>query len=452
MKRPVRIIVVGGNAAGPAAASKAKRFNPNADVILFEASEFISTGTCEMPYVLSGEIDDYRKIVFFSPSSFQEEKGVKVFVKHFVEEIDTKNKQVVAKDLVEDKLLNYDYDKLILATGSKAKILPGFDTQLKNVFTLKNVNDLIRLNEFISKEKVLTATVIGSGYIGLEAVESLNKRNITVEVIEKESKPLPGADEEFDDEILKILNRNKIEFIGNSDNIEPVISSDRLLGVRLEDKFIKTDLVLLSVGFEPDAYLAHSAKLEIGKSGAIKVDRYLKTSDRFIYAAGDNVEVINAVTGKLDYIPLAAHAYELGHFAGENAAGGNVKYDPLVKNITVKIFDKFFASVGLSYSDAVKNGFEVEAAFVKARNLVGVMPGSDYVFGKVLTDKNSRRIIGGSFLGGKEVSGYADLLSALIKLKTSASTLSKINYNYTPPLSPFINLLSIIGKNFSENL
>jgi NADPH-dependent 2,4-dienoyl-CoA reductase/sulfur reductase-like enzyme len=452
MKRPVRIIVVGGNAAGPAAASKAKRFNPNADVILFEASEFISTGTCEMPYVLSGEIDDYRKIVFFSPSSFQKEKGVKVFVKHFVEEIDTKNKQVVAKDLVEDKLLNYDYDKLILATGSKAKILPGFDTQLKNVFTLKNVNDLIRLNEFISKEKVLTAIVIGSGYIGLEAVESLNKRNITVQVIEKESKPLPGADEEFDDEILKILNRNKIEFIGNSDNIEPVISSDRLLGVRLEDKFIKTDLVLLSVGFEPDAYLAHGAKLEIGKSGAIKVDRYLKTSDRFIYAAGDNVEVINAVTGKLDYIPLATHAYELGHFAGENAAGGNVKYDPFVKNITVKIFDKFFASVGLSFSDAVKNGFEVEAAFVKARNLVGVMPGSDYVFGKVLTDKNSRRIIGGSFLGGKEVSGYADLLSALIKLKASASTLSKINYNYTPPLSPFINLLSIIGKNFSENL
>jgi pyruvate/2-oxoglutarate dehydrogenase complex dihydrolipoamide dehydrogenase (E3) component len=308
------------------------------------------------------------------------------------------------------------------------------------------------LNEFISKEKVLTAIVIGSGYIGLEAVESLNKRNITVQLIEKESKPLPGADEEFGDEILKILGRNNIEFIGNVNEVEPVISGDRLLGVKLGDKFIETDLVLFSIGFEPDTYLARSAKLEIGKSGAIKVDRYLKTSDRFIYAAGDNVEVINAVTGKPDYIPLATHAYELGHFAGENAAGGNVKYDPFVKNITVKIFDKFFASVGLSYSDAVKNGFEGEAAFVKARNLVGVMPGSDYVFGKVLADKNSRRIIGGSFLGGKEVSGYADLLSALIKLKASVSTLSRINYNYTPPLSPFINLLSIIGKKFSENL
>jgi NADPH-dependent 2,4-dienoyl-CoA reductase/sulfur reductase-like enzyme len=452
MNRPVRIVVIGGNAAGPAAASKAKRFNPNADVILFEASEFISTGTCEMPYVLSGEIDDFRKIVFYSPASFQEEKSVKVFVKHFVEEIDTKNKQVVVKDLVEDKLLNYDYDKLILATGSKAKTLPGFDTQLKNVFILKNVNDLTRLNEFISKEKVSRAIVIGSGYIGLEAVESLNKRNITVQLIEKESKPLPGADEEFSDEILKILNQNNVEFIGNVDGVEPVISGDRLLGVRLEDKFIETDLVMLSVGFEPDTYVARSAKLEIGNSGAIKVDRYSKTSDRFIYAAGDNVEVINAVTGKPDYIPLATHAYELGHIAGENAAGGNVKYDPFVKNISVKIFDKFFTSVGLSFPKALKNGFEVETAFAKARNLVGVMPGSDYVFGKVLADKISKRIIGGSFLGGKEVSGYADVLSALIKLSAPASTLSIINYNYTPPLSPFINLLSIIGKKLSENL
>jgi len=451
MKRPVRIIVVGGNAAGPAAAAKAKRFNPNADVILFEASEFISTGTCEIPYVLSGEIDDYRKLLFFSPSSFKNEKGVKVYVKQFVEEIDTKNKNVVVKDFIDGKTLNYDYDKLIIATGSKAKTLPGFDTELKNVFTLKNINDLIQINEFITKQKITRAIVIGSGYIGLEAAESLIKRNITVQLIEKENRLLPGADEEFGNEILKILIGNGIEFISEVADLEPIISGDRLLGVKFRGKFIETDLVLLSVGFVPDTYLARSAKLEIGKSGAIKIDSYLRTSDRFIFAAGDSVEVINAVTGKPDYIPLATHAYELGHIAGENAAGGNVKYDPFVKNISVKIFNKFFASVGLSKTEAVKNGLKVVEASAKARNLVGVMPGSDYVIGKVLADKNSKQIIGGSFLGSKEVSGYADLLSALIKLRAPASTLSKINYNYTPPLSPFINLLSIIGKKFSEN-
>ena len=451
MKRHLRIIVIGGNAAGPAAAAKAKRFNPNADVLLFEANEFISTGTCEMPYVLSGEIDGYQKIIFFSPASFQEEKGVKVYVKHLVEAIDKKRKQVIVRSLIEDKIINFDYDKLILTTGSKAKTLPGFDAQLKNVFTLKNINNLIRINDFVSKDKVSKAIVIGSGYIGLEAVEALKKRNITVQLIEKEKRPLPGADKEFGDEVLKILINNGIEFIGGVNDLEPVISGDKLLGVNLENNFIKTDLVLLSVGFEPDTFLAQSAKLDIGKSGAIKVDPYLKTSDRFIFAAGDNVEVVNAITGKQDYIPLATNAYQMGHIAGENAAGGNLKYDPFVKNISVKIFDKYFAAVGLSSQEAVKTGIEIKEVSAKTRNLVDVMPGSDYVIGKVLADKNSKRIIGGSFLGGKEVSGYADLLSALIKLKAQVSVLSKINYNYTPPLSPFINLLTIIGKKFSDN-
>jgi NADPH-dependent 2,4-dienoyl-CoA reductase/sulfur reductase-like enzyme len=353
--------------------------------------------------------------------------------------------------LTEDKVIEHDYDRLILATGSIAKSLPGFDTQLKNIFTLKNINDLIRLDDYIKKELVKSAVIIGSGYVGLEAAEALIKRNVQVNIIERESKPLPGADEEFSDEILNILNQNKVEFLGGVNEVEPVITGNKLIAVRIGDKFIETDLVLIAVGFEPDTFLAQSAKLELGKTGAIKVDQYLKTSDRFIYAAGDNVEVINAVKGKPDYIPLATYAYELGHIAGKNAAGGNVKYDPIVKNISVKIFDKFFASVGLSSNEAKRNGFEFEESFAKVRNLVNVMPGSDYVFGKVLADKNSKRIIGASFLGGKEVSGYADLLSALVILKVPALTLSKINYNYTPPLSPFVNLLSIIGKKFPGN-
>ncbi|MCW8803531.1 MAG: FAD-dependent oxidoreductase, partial [Ignavibacteriaceae bacterium] len=236
--------------------------------------------------------------------------------------------------------------------------------------------------------------------------------------------------------------------IGSTKDVEPIVSGDKLIAVRVGDKFIETDMILLSVGFEPNTFLAQSAKLELGKSGALKVDQYLKTSDRFIYAAGDNVEVINAVTGKQSYLPLATFAYDLGHIAGENSAGGNIKFEPVVKNISVKIFDKYFTSIGLSSAEARLSGFELEEVFVKARNLVAIMPGSNFVYGKVLADKNSRRILGASFLGGKEVSGYADLLSALIKLKAPATILSKISYNYTPPLSPFVNLLTLIGKKF----
>lgn len=446
MKRQLRIVVVGGNAAGPAAAAKAKRFNPNADVILLEATEFISTGTCEMPYVLSGEINDYRKIVFYSPESFMNEKGVKVLVKHLVEEIDPIKKQVTVKNLIDDNNITFEYDKLILTTGSSARKLPGFDTQIKNIFALKNINDLIKIDAYIKDESPGNAVVIGSGYIGLEAVESLKKRNLNVTIIEKESRPLPGADSRIGNEILKILEKNGIDFLGEVQEIEPVTAGDKLHSIKLGEKFIETDLVLVSVGFEPDNFLARSAKIEVGKSGGLKIDRYAKTSDRFIYAAGDNVEVLNAITGKPDYIPLATHAYDLGHIAGENAAGGNVKYDPFVKNISVKIFNNFFTSVGLSKSEAERSEFNVEVISAKARNLVAVMPGSDHVLGNLLFDKSSSKILGASFWGGREVSGYADIISALIKSNIPATMLSKINYNYTPPLSPFINLLSIIGK------
>ncbi|MBT8382020.1 MAG: FAD-dependent oxidoreductase [Ignavibacteriaceae bacterium] len=446
MKKQVRIIVVGGNAAGPAAAAKAKRINPNADVILFEASEFISTGTCEMPYVLSGEIDDYRKIVFFSSESFMNKKGVKVFVKHLVEEIDSQKKQVTVKNLLDDQISTFSYDTLILTTGSKARMLPVFDKQVKNIFTFKSVNDLIRINKYLSEGKVKNALVIGSGYIGLEVVESLIKRNVKVKVVEKESRPLPAEDKRFGDEILKLFHDYNVEFIGDVKETEPVLSDEKLLAVKVDENIIETDLVLVSVGFEPDNFLARLAKIDLGKSGGIKIDQYAKTSNRFIYAAGDNVEVLNAVTGKQDYIPLATHAYNLGHTAGENAAGGNVKYDPFVKNISVKIFDKYFASVGLSKLEAKSNGFDVKIISVKARNLVAVMPRSDFVLGNLLVDKNKNKILGASFWGGSEVSGYADIISSLIKLNAPANMLSKINYNYTPPLSPFINLLSIIGK------
>jgi NADPH-dependent 2,4-dienoyl-CoA reductase/sulfur reductase-like enzyme len=448
MNRPVKIIVVGGNAAGPAAAAKAKRVNPNADVLLFEASEFISTGTCEMPYVLSGDIEDYRKIIFHSPTSFQEEKSVKVYVKHFVQEIDLKKKIIIVKDLIEDKITPYEYDRLILTTGSKAKTLPGFDTQLQNIFVLKNITDLVQIDKYIKEQKVERAIIIGSGFIGLESAEALTKRNIKVKIIDKESRPLPATDFEFSDEILKLLSKNKIEFTGNVKEIEPVLTQNKCIGVRIKEKFIETDLILLSVGFEPDSLLAQSAKLDLGKSGAIKVDNYLKTSDRFIYAAGDNVEFINYVTLKPEYIPLATHAYDMGHTAGENATGGNVKYEPFVKNISVKIFDKFFVSVGLTEAEAIRSDFKFNKSFARARNLVSVMPSSDNVFGKVMEELNNKRIIGASFLGGKEVSGYADLISALIKLKSQASLLARINYNYTPPLSPFVSLLKILGKNF----
>ncbi len=446
MIKPKRIIVVGGNAAGPAAAARAKRVNPNADVIMFEAGNFISTGTCEMPYVLSGEIKDYNEIVFFSPESFFRKKGVKVFTNHIVKEINPKNRELLVKDVYENNLLTFSYDSLILCTGSSARVLPHFNAELKNVFSLKNISDLIGINDFITEKNIKKVIIIGSGYIGLETAEALTKKNIEVTLLDKEGSPMPTAEKELQAEIYEIIKRNKIKFIGEIKEVDPIIYDENVKSVKVDDEFIETDLVILSVGFSPDTFLAENAKLELGKSGGIKVDKNLRTTSNRIYAAGDNCEVINAVTNKPDYIPLATSAYTYGHIAGENAAGGNLAAEPVVKNAAVKFFNTYFTFVGLTSNDSKKAGLKFKTVSVKVPNIVNVMPQSREVFGKLIFDAESKRILGAEFYGDKEVSGYADIISSLIKLNQNTQALTKINYNYTPPLSPFINPLYLLGK------
>ncbi len=448
MITPRRIIVVGGNAAGPAAAAKAKRTNPNAEVILFEAGDFISTGTCEMPYVLSGQIRDVNDIVFFNAGSFKKEKGVDVYLKHKVEGINRRDKTILVRNFSGEKLNEIRYDKLILTTGSKAKQIPGLRADAKNVFTLKSVNDLILLTDYIRTAGVKKAAVIGSGYIGLEIVDALKNLMIEVSLFEKEQLPLPSSEAEIGLLIKELLRNNEIDFWNNAGSLKVNYSenNDYVMSLEVEGRILEFDLYIIAAGFIPNTELAEGANLETGKDKAIKIDNKLKTSDANIYAAGDNVEVINAVTRRPDYIPLATVAYQYGHAAGENAAGGNAFAEPVIKNLSVKILGKYFISTGLSSAEADRHGFVYNTVSEVVPSLVKVMPESSNVFGKIIFEKDSKKIIGASFFGGKEVSGYGDLISMLIKTKQPADILSKINYNYTPPLSPFVNLLYVLGK------
>jgi len=441
-----RIIVVGGNAAGPAAAAKAKRVNPNAKVTLFEAGSFISTGTCEIPYVLSGEINSYEDIVYYSAGTFLNKKGVEVFVNHLVESIDRRGKNITVKDLQTDRTFIQPYDSLILSTGSIAKRIPGFYKELKNVFQLKTIDDLVKVKKYIESNPVQTVTIIGSGYIGIEASEALIKKDLKVILLEREKLPLPNAEAEISKKVLTELENNSVQFIGCIENIEPFIKEDVVISVKVDDEYIQTELILLTVGISPNNTLAEKAKLELGKFGGIKVDKKLRTSDRNIFAAGDNIETVNAITGKPDYLPFAAYAHTFGHIAGKNAAGGNVNAEPVIKNVGVKIFNNYFSSVGLDSSEAENSRFKTDTVSAEIPNLVRVMPESKKVFGKLIFDVESRRILGASFFGGKEVSGFADLISSAIYSKQKIDLLENINYNYTPPLSPFINLLSVLGR------
>lgn len=444
MNRPKDIIIVGGNAAGPAAAAKAKRVSPDSNVKMFEASDFISTGTCEMPYVISGEIKSYKDILVYNPSSFRKKKGVEVYTKHLVEEIDRKEKEIRVVDLINGTTHFYHYDKLIITTGAEAKTIKQFSMPAENLFNLKNVSDLIKMKDYISSGQVKNVIIIGSGYIGLETTGAFSSRNFNITVIEREDHPVPMAEPEIQLLVEELLAKNNVRFLGGVKKLKPVYAGEKIESININGRLLESGIIITSVGFKPSVHLADKAKLEIGEFGGIRVDSRLKTSDPHIYSAGDCIEITNAVTGRPYYFPIAALAHDYGHIAGENAVGGNVRVRPVVKNISVKLWDRFLISVGLSSREA--NGFKFKTVTQVANNLVSVMPGSEKVFGKIIYERDSKKMLGAAFMGGKEVSGYGDLISALIKLKQPGSLLSEINFNYTPPLSPYINLLSLLGR------
>lgn len=444
------IIIVGGNAAGPAAAAKAKRISPESNIVLYEAGNFISTGTCEMPYVLSGEIKNFSDIVLFNPESFEKEKGVKVYVNHSVEKIVRRDKKIVVKNIVTNQLYEHAYDKLILATGSRPKIIPGLNHSLKNVFYFKSVSDLLKIKNYLNENRVRKAIIFGAGYIGLETAEALIKLGIETIIADKAKLPMPGAEEEIQKMIFDLLGKNKVEFLGGIIDPKFIIEHDKISSVNINGRFIETDIILSAVGVEPNNDLALGAKLDVGKFGGVKVDNKLKTTDQNIFAAGDNIEVINKITGRPDYFPVATFAQQFGHIAGENAAGGNILAKPVVKNIAVKLFDKSIVLVGLNTHEANSAKFNFNSVSVVVPNLVKVMPASDDVFGKIIFEKHSKKILGAAFLGGKETIGYGDLISSFIHNKICAVELAKIDFNYTPPLSPLINILSVLGRKIEK--
>ncbi len=261
----------------------------------------------------------------------------------------------------------------------------------------------------------------------------------------------------FSDALLDEFKRGVFkQYITMQENLKVlrgkyIIEENYLKGFKLEGRLKEIDLVLVSIGFAPNTSLALKANLEMGALGGIKVDSRLKTSDPNIFAAGDNTEVINKVTNRPDYMPIATIAHQQGHTAGANAAGAFEIMKPIVKNIAVKIFDRTFTSVGLTSSEVSKMKYNLKSVSAITYNKVKVMPGSSKVFGKIIYNPDTKLIFGASFFGKEEVIGYADIISTFIQNRISGEQLSETSFNYTPPRSPFINLLSILGRKIAED-
>ncbi len=437
MTRKPRILVIGGLAAGPSAASKAKRVNPDAEVILIEKTKYISYGICEIPYYITGEYKDKNDLVVYSPDRLQREKNVTVRTQSETESIDRKNRTVQIKDHYKGVRRKEEYDKLIITTGSIPRLLPFMNEHIKNVFTVKELARAYELNTFLKRKKPKKAVIVGGGYIGLEMAEALRHLDIDVTLIHRHAYPLSRIDEKSGEVLVSALHENGVHFVPEG-NVKSIGADPEgnVKTVVTEDGTYDADVVIVAIGVIPNVSLAKDAGLDIGKLGGIKTDQKQRTNDDVIFAAGDCCEVKNLISRRPSYIPLATVASKMAWTAGENAAGGSSVFNGAIRNIALRVFDYEVARVGLMFSEANDAGFNTVTETIEAPSRVMGMPGAARVRVTYITDKTTGKLLGATLLGKDGAVHRGNVLAAMIQMGATIHEISNLDLMYAPPFSP----------------
>ncbi|NLX12229.1 MAG: FAD-dependent oxidoreductase [Phycisphaerales bacterium] len=429
-----RILIVGGVAGGASAATRARRMNEKAEIVIFEKGPDVSFANCGLPYHIGGQIAERDKLLVSTPQAFKDMFNIEVRCGHEVLGIDRSRHQVEVLDHVTGQRSQEKYDKLILAPGAKPIIPPWDGVTSPNVFTLRDMTDMDRIKSRVDRQSGARAVVIGAGYIGLEMVESFTQRGWNVTLVEKEPQILPIMDPEMVRPLIDTLTGQGIVLhMGAAvDNLQ--VRDGQVHAVRLGDGTeIPADLVLICIGVRPDVQLAAAASLKIGSSGAIAVNEYLQTSDPDIYAVGDAAEVIHQVTGKPVNLPLAGPANRNGRLAGEHAATDRcASATPVAGTAIVGLFGKAAGLTGLSATAAQRLGIEHEVSYAIRGHHAGYYPGAEQMILKLVYDPKTGRVLGGQAVGGAGVDKRIDVIATAIRFNGTVDDLSGVDLAYAP--------------------
>lgn len=441
----MKIVVIGGVAAGTSAAAKASRTDKDAEIVIFEKGSDISYAGCGLPYYISGVINDRDKLLAFTADSFEKKYKVDFRIEHEVTEIDTKENIIYYKNLAEGSEGGYEYDKLIIATGASAIAPPFAGLDLDNIFTLRSVKSADQIKAAVENEEIKRTTIIGAGLIGLEMAEAFSELGYKVTVIEMQDQVLPPFSREMADIVAEHLKEKGVELI-LGDGVDHFEGKERVEKVITSSgRAIESDLALLSIGVKANSKLAEEAGIEIGKTGAIKVNEKMETNLENIYAAGDCAETKNLLTGRATWIPLGSTANKQGRTAGANAAGGDNTHQGILKTGISKIFDLVAAKTGLDLEEAKKQGIDAVEVKIEAKNHAGYYPGVEMINLKGVFDRKNGVIIGAEVIGGTGSDKRIDVLATAIYNKMTADELFQVDLAYAPPFSQPKDPVAILG-------
>ena len=430
----MKIIIIGGVAAGTSAAAKARRNNEAADIKLFDSDSDISYSGCGLPYFIGTKIASRELLVPRDAAFFKQKYNVDVYTRHQVLEIKSHNKMIIIQNMVTQEIFQETYDKLVVATGAKSVVpaIEGIDKD--NVFYLRNVNNADRIREQVLTTNPQSAVIVGSGFIGLEMAENLVARGIAVTVIEMAEQVMPALDYDMGIYVAEHLAEKGVQVIVR-DSVIRLEGNPLVTTVILKSgKEIHTDLVIMAVGVKPNVELAQTAGIELGVTRAIKVNSKMQTNITDIFACGDCAESYSLITQKPFYRPLGSTANKMGRIAGDQITGGDLEFRGILGTGIFKVFDMVVAQTGLTEKEAQKEGYEVVVCHNIKPDKPEYFDGHEMVI-KAVADKNTGRVLGAQIVGTSGVDKRMDVFVTAITFGAKAEDLFHLDLAYAPPFS-----------------
>ncbi len=429
-----RVVIIGGGAVGPKAASRARRVDPDADIKIIEKGKHVSYAACAMPYYVSGDVSDSRKLTARRPEYFREQLDIDVLTETEVLSIDRSGMRVQCRES-NGKEFPLPYDALVIATGAEPFVPPLEGRELTGIFKLKDIPDALAIGDYVKKEEPRRATIVGAGLIGLEMAEAFRARGLEVTVVEMLDWPLPAL---LDFEIATILRRHLEEkgvdlvFSQRAASFEGT-PGGRVRKLRTESETIDCDISLIAIGVRPNTALAAEAGLEIGPTRAIWVNEFLQTSDPLIFAGGDCVECKHLVTGKPAFVPLGSTANKHGRVIGTNIAGARDSFQGILGTAIAKVFDLAIGRTGLTEKEAKDAGFDVVCSIVSPTHIAHYFPGSHTLTLKLVAEASTGRVLGAQCIGRGGVAKRIDVAATAISCGMNVSQLAGLDLAYAPP-------------------
>lgn len=438
-----KILIVGGVAGGASAAARLRRLSEEDEIIMFEKGPHVSFSNCSLPYHLSGIIEEADKLVLMNPKKFMSQYNIEARVSSEVLNINRDKKYISIKNLITGEVYKENYDKLILSPGAKP-IVPNIKgIEEVNIFTIRNVVDIDKLNQYAKAVKKKDIAVIGGGYIGVEAAENLRKAGYNVTLIEASNQILKPFDYDMVQIFHKEIYDKGINLILN-DKVERFEKEKVILS---SGKEISTQLIVMAIGVAPEISLAKEANLEIGETGAIKVDKNYRTSDENIYAVGDAIEVYNSLTHTMSKISLAGPALKEGRSVANHINGRETINNGYIGSSAIKVFDYNGAATGLS--EGLIKALDIKINYNIARVIlsdkVGIMPDSSPIHLKLIFEVSTGKILGAQGIGKGDVTKRIDVIGTAIKFGGTVESLRDLELCYAPPFSTAKDVVNYAG-------